>query len=288
MKRTTACLAGLLLGNLIVIPCASESARDSTRASTASSMNNPQEPISENARREWALGCAAVLTEGNHDSHTLLGGCHPSEANKAAKKRLLSNGWGIDSREEFFETLKWIDEGGDRSSFEEGGRLIAPLSESQFQALLKQLSDPEACNKLRVARRYYKQLGRKSLYGWDYSRAICLCRWAYIAGYIDEKEAWERIMPMATLLQEKFDSWEDLGRNYLIGRQFWSLGQTQKDGWRYEDAIQRLLDMRSSPWNRYAWTMKLKGNEDGGTRPQQPPKEEPKEPKEKLDQIAAL
>lgn len=287
MKRTTACLAGLLLGNLIVIPCVSGPAGTSTRASATSSMNNPQEPIPENTRREWALGCAAVLTERNHDDHTLLGGCHPSEGNKADKKRLLSSAWGINSREEFFATLKWIDEGGHRSDFEEGGCLMALLSERQYQALLKQQSDPEVCNKLRVARRYYKQLGRKSLYGWDYSRAICLCRWAYIAGYIDEKEAWERIMSMAALLQEKFDSWEDLGRNYLIGRQFWSLEETQEDGWCFEDAVQRLLDMKSSPWNRYSWKMKLK-DDQGGTRPQQPQEEEPKNRKEKLDKVAAL
>ena len=70
-------------------------------------------------------------------------------------------------------------------------------------------------------------------------------------------------------MQEKFDSWEDLGRNYLIGRQYWSFEATQKDGWMYEDAVQRLLDMQSSPWNRYPWKMALKEDEDSETRPQQ-------------------
>ena len=59
------------------------------------------------------------------------------------------------------------------------------------------------------------------------------------------------------MLQKKFDSWEDLGQNYLIGRRFWSHKYTTEKGDLYEDAFQRLLDMRSSPWNKYPWDMDL-------------------------------
>ena len=64
-------------------------------------------------------------------------------------------------------------------------------------------------------------------------------------------------MPVAETLQKKFDSWEDLGQNYLIGRRFWSYKYMKEDGDEYEDAFQRLLDMRSSPWNMYPWDMDL-------------------------------
>lgn len=205
MKRMTICLAGLLLGNLVAVPCTSEPTGRSTRVATVSDVNSPEEPVSEQAKREWALGCAAVLTERNHESHTLLGGCPPSESDKADKKRLLSDYWDINNRKELYETLKWVANGGHRAHFEKAAQLTAGLTKSQYQNLLKQESDPELHNKLRVAGRYHQQLGRKSLYGWDYSRAICLCRWAYAAGYIEEKEAWDQIMPMAILLQEKLD-----------------------------------------------------------------------------------
>ena len=78
-----------------------------------------------------------------------------------------------------------------------------------------------------------------------------------MADYISEEEAWERIMPVAKMLQKTFDSWEDLGRNYIIGRQFWSYKETQRNGYIFEDAYQRLLDMPSSPWNKYPWNMNL-------------------------------
>jgi len=252
-------------------------------AAVVNDANAPGGLAREQARREWALGCAAVLMERNHDSHTLLGGCPRTEATKADRIRLLADFWDIHNREEFTETLESMEKSGHRSNFEKVRALIAPVTDEQFQALLKRAGNPEAVNKLRVVRQYGKQLGSKSLYGWDYSRMICLCRWAYVAGYIDEKEAWERIMPMAILLQERFDSWEDLGRNYLIGRQYWSLENTQEDGWVYEDAVQRLLDMQSSPWNRCPWKMSL--TEEKG-KERQPPRQD--KPQEQTGLIASL
>lgn len=287
MKRIVVSLTGMLLGTLIVVPCASEPAADKTSTANVSDSNNPPEPDTEHARREWALGCAAVLTERNHDGHTLLGGCPVNEGTKAAKKRLLSDDWGIDSREKLLETLQWIEAGGHRAKFEAVGRIAASLDDSRFQTLLGEERDPEIGNKLRVARQYYEPLGRKSLYGWDYSRAICLCRWAYVVGYLNEKEAWERIMSFALVLQKTFDSWEDLGRNYLIGRQFWSLRETRDSGWRCEDAYQRLLDMQSSPWNRYPWRMKLRDGDDEGPPTQEKRQEEgPKDRQQRTGRVA--
>ena len=132
------------------------------------------------------------------------------------------------------------------------------MSKEQYEKLVEEKSrDKEKLYEILIAKEYYEKLGEKSLLGWDYTRYICLCRWGYLVGYISEEEAWERIMPVAEMLQKKFDSWEDLGRNYLIGRRFWSYQYTQEGGDLYEDAFQRLLDMRSSPWNKYPWDMDL-------------------------------
>jgi hypothetical protein len=289
MRKTALCLAGLLLGNLFAAAQVREPNDATTRASSGTgATGSHEEPVTERARREWALGCAAVLTERNHESHILLGGCIPGETTKADMRRRLSDGWGVNSRAEFFKTLDAIDEGGHRADFAEAGLLVSLLSKTQFQGLLRKADNPEAANRLRVVRQYYKQLGDKSIYGWDYTRAICLCRWAYVAGYIKEDEAWRRIMPMARLLQKKFDSWEDLGRNYLIGRQFWSYEETQQNGWLFEDAVQRLLDMRSSPWNRYPWEMNLQDGGEQESVPKEEPQEKPEEHEKGKEVIAAL
>jgi hypothetical protein len=285
MKTIVIGLTGILLGNLLALTPVDRPPEGIVLCSVgAGTTEQSQEQASERARREWALGCAAVLTERNHESHTLLGGCPPTEADKADTRRRLSASWGINDREELFKTLEWVDHEGHPAIFEKAADLLSHLGQKGYRMLRQKAENPEVQNRLRIVRQNYKQLGSKSLYGWDYSRGICLCRWAYVAGFISEDEAWERIMPMALLLQEKFDSWEDLGRNYLIGRQFWSYEETQKAGWEFDDAVQRLLDMQSSPWNRYPWDMRLTEDEKKENGPKQ---EEPTDRQESTDLIAA-
>ena len=64
-------------------------------------------------------------------------------------------------------------------------------------------------------------------------------------------------MPIARELQQAFDSWEELGKNYLIGRRFWSYKETIEDSHRYRAAYQILLDVDDSPWNLCPWEMDL-------------------------------
>jgi hypothetical protein len=185
-------------------------------------------------------------------------------------KELLGGWWGINSRKDLFDTLYSLYMGGHRKRFNQTGIYVSRLSEEEYMEVVEQYKgDEETLQEIRIAREYYKKLGRKSIFGWDYGRYISLCRWGYMIGYINEDEAWRNIMAVARMLQKRFDSWEDLGRNYLIGRRFWSYKYTEEDGYLYEDAFQRLVDMPSSPWNGYPWDMDLTatetvGGSDGG------------------------
>jgi len=64
-------------------------------------------------------------------------------------------------------------------------------------------------------------------------------------------------MYAARILQRAFSSWRELGENYLIGREFWSLTQTKQDGDQVRAAYDRLLNDPNSPWNRISWTLSL-------------------------------
>ena len=138
------------------------------------------------------------------------------------------------------------------------GAAVEALGDEQFREVqTKAQRNEELSHRIQIAKQHYKRLGPKSLLGWDYGRYVFLCRWGYFVGYITEEEAWHRIMPVAAKLQKTFDSWKDLGENYLIGREFWSLSQTKRDGQLYRDAFQRLLSDPASPWNRYPWNLDL-------------------------------
>ena len=252
-------LIAILLGVLLVTLWAKE--QDRERGGKTSEQSRERKRWKQDVvtrGKAWALGCAAVLTERNHHRHDLLGGLMTNERNIRRMKKLLANWWGTKSRKDLFDDLIWIENGGHRKNFEGWGRLLQTLSEQEYQKVLEKYErDQETLQEIKITKEHYENLGPKSLLGWDYSRYICLCRWGYLVGYISEEEAWERIMPVAEMLQKKFDSWEDLGQNYLIGRRFWSYKYTKEKGDLYEDAFQRLLDMRSSPWNKYPWDLDL-------------------------------
>jgi hypothetical protein len=198
--------------------------------------------------KSWALATTAILTERNHQRHDSLGGADLSEANVTHWKKILADWWDVNDRQGLLTALAWIEKEGHRKKFDKLGMIVAPLSDGQIEILNQSNRDEEAKNRVVIARHYFEKVGKKSILGWDYARFISLCRWGYLVGYLTEKEAWDRIMPAAELLQKTFESWNDLGENYLIGREFWSYEETRKKGQLYRATYQKLLNDCNSPW----------------------------------------
>lgn len=207
-------------------------------------------------QKEWALATTGILTECNRENHNMLAGVEFNEQSVAKHMMLFSDWWSINSRKDLLLVLDWIEQVGHRKRFDQMGQYMRTLSDEQFQSMFKHLPEEDKSS-WDAVRRYWHSLGRKSLVGWDFCRYIHLCRKGYLLGYLSKKEAWNRIMPKARLLQETFDSWRDLGENYLIGREFWSLATTKASGWFYYEAFKRLLDEPDSPWNTIPWDMDL-------------------------------
>ncbi|HEY0319833.1 MAG TPA: DUF1266 domain-containing protein [Pyrinomonadaceae bacterium] len=205
----------------------------------------------------WALAASAILAEGNNEPHVIISR-ERSEEYIQGYRRLLDRTWGIRNRSDLVRTLDWIDQGGHRAEFERMGAQIADLDEQQYKTTLARYQDDlDIYRQIEVVRRYYRSLGSKSILAWDYCRYINLCRWAYIAGYITEDEAWAKIMPAARSIQQSFNSWQEMGEDYLIGREFWSYTETQKSGEKYRNIYQKLISDQSSPWHYSAWNLNL-------------------------------
>ena len=210
--------------------------------------------------KTWALATTAVLTERNRERHDLLGGREHTDENVREKQQLLREWWGVTDRETLLAALRWIDEEGHRMEFDRVVRYVATRSPEELVKVRDALKDnAQARQELEVVLAHQAKLSDKSLLGWDYSRYITLCRWGHLVGYLTEDEAWDRIMPVARRLQRTFDSWKDLGENYLIGREFWSQEETERNGPLYRQVYQHLLDDPASPWNRCAWNLDLTG-----------------------------
>ena len=209
--------------------------------------------------KAWALACSAVPTEPIHWPHDSLAPCETTEINVAAVERILKQSWAVKSRADLSERLLWRGQTGDRAAFDEACGMIRTVSPTEYAERLQKISDsPEDVAAIEYIWKYCHELGDKSLLGWDIAIYIMLCRLGYVAGHITEEEAWSMIIPAAGILQRTFDSWEDLGRNFLIGQEgFHPEGTEDNRYYYYADAFQRLLDMPSSPWNKYPWNTDL-------------------------------
>jgi hypothetical protein len=240
-------IAGVVIG-LVLGACASPPEPPTLAAHTLSA-----------SQKEWGLAVSAVLTERNGGRHDILEEYVRTPAGVVKTKRVLQEWWGVRNRKDLLETLQWLDDdGGHRRGFEERGMSVARLPAPEWETLLAgKQSDPEEQHKLAMARTHYDKLGQKSLLGWDYARYVALCRWGYLVEYLSEDEAWGLIMPAARKVQAHFESWPDLGKNYLIGREFWSREQMRANGHLYREAYRHLAEAPESPWNRHAWYLKL-------------------------------
>jgi hypothetical protein len=206
----------------------------------------------------WAVATCAVLAEWRGDRHDLLSAREPSDEAAGAMAKTLREWWGISSRSDLLRMLGWIDAGGHRKGFDENCAIVTQLTPEDLEANRERLSgNAEALHRIDVLEAHCEALGEKSIIGWDYGRYVALCRWGYLVGYLSEDEAWERIMPVARMLQQVFDSWEDLGENYLTGRQYWSYEQTERSGEKLREAFERLRTDPESPWRKLPWDLDL-------------------------------
>jgi hypothetical protein len=207
----------------------------------------------------WVRATCAILTEMNLRSHNMLGGRNINRTSDVANaKHILANSWNIHSRNDLFKTLNWLVTIGHRDSFKRLNRFLAGLSENDILFLRQKFkSKSQMLNRIEIVLKYGNEVGDKSLLGWDYSRYVSLCGWGYIGGFMSEQEVWTQLMPVARSLQQRFDSWEDLGKNYIIGRQYWSKHQTELQGKRINNIYIKLLSSTDSPWVKLNWKLNL-------------------------------
>ena len=221
------------------------------------------------SQKLWALATCAVLTESNGRRHDMLGGRDRSPKAIKARQESLAKWWNTHNREELLGTLQWIEQGGHRQQFDEMAHDLSAAPPDQLARIRQQVANnPSVSNKVEIVLKYKDQFGKKSITAWDYSRYISLCGWGYIAGYLTEDEAWERIMPAARLLQKTFASWEDMGTNHVVGREFWSVKQTLESGTRTRQCFEKLKTDSMSPWRRLDWSMNLAAPETTKTQNQ--------------------
>lgn len=215
-----------------------------------------QTPLTE--QQSWALACSAILFVKNHNDCNSLAGSPITGASRAKQKFDLNQDWHIYNKQDLRRRVENLVSDSEHYSFSRMGEMVTALSKEEFATYEGSLDrQPELLNRARIARQYYRQLGAKGISGWDLSRAINVCRFAYLAGFVDEKEAWALIAPVARKIQATFSNFEELGQNYLIGRKFWNQTETHNAGSDFDIALLELKHFKSSPYKKQPWNLQL-------------------------------
>jgi hypothetical protein len=207
-------------------------------------------------QKQWGLAASAVLTRRNDRDLYSLRGVPDTELERGKQKEfLVDNGWDVVSREDLLATMARLRDGGHRASVE---RIRFQKNWPDFMKFVANALGVGASDyRRKFVEERAEELEGKSLTGWDLSRLISLARWGVAAGYLEEDEAWDWIMPAAVEIQQTYVSWEDLGESYLLGREFWSPLQTQATGYKYRGAVYWLTHNKYSPWKNFDWNMDL-------------------------------
>lgn len=87
-------------------------------------------------------------------------------------------------------------------------------------------------------------IGSCGILAWDSARLVHLARLSYMAGYLNDNEAWAEILKMAPLCIGKFKDWREFALSFIIGRTFW-VGEEDP---LIKKGCERLLGNPVSPW----------------------------------------
>ena len=198
--------------------------------------------------RQWALGAGGILTTLNSESFDKL----RFECGPAASRESLRDWWSVNDPQELTNTLHWLWEEGHRTGCERLCRSLPPTGNRSFIAPNQDSSGLYAFMSSNL-----EELKASGLVGWDLSRLVNVARWGYTAAFIPESEAWIWISHAAQELQRSYRSWEALGRDFLLGYEFWRRSTGANVDFDLNSLYDWLLSDPESPWCRLAWDTPL-------------------------------
>ncbi len=201
----------------------------------------------------WGLSLGAILVMQNGGDPHLFGGFEKSSKSQESSKQLLNQGWGVSSKDDLFKSLKWLKEEGNRKEFETIQRNYSKLDNDRVQSKLRNITNPKEVSRIEFVLNHDDPLNANGILAWDMGRFVTVTGWGYLAGYISEKEAEEKISTILPMTQRSFQSWEEYAISYRAGRKFWNEKKAVQEEVRLDEIISKLLNDPQGMWNQNPW-----------------------------------
>lgn len=190
----------------------------------------------------WFNGTYAVLTSLNECDYRYVGGLPANAENSETGKQLLDDWWGVTDRQSADETLTWILTEGHRFEFNDtmnyyGEEGLADVPQADRVAWFLENFEATEEEAEAIVNWYdlYEAGGENTIAAWDYSRAMSLLGYYYLAGYYTETEALDKSLELAKEIQSSFGSWDEFMEGYFIGYEYWADEDSTERRGIYED-----------------------------------------------------
>jgi hypothetical protein len=198
--------------------------------------------------RLWALAAGGILTKLNSEPFDKL----RFECGRADSLASLREGWSVNDSQELTNTLHWLWEEGHRTGCD---KLCRSLPQAGNRSFIAANQDPASLYAFMSSN--LEELKASGLVGWDLSRLVNVARWGYTAAFVDETNAWIWISHAAQELQRSYRSWKALGRDFLLGYEFWRRSTRASVDFDLNSIYDWLLSSPDSPWRHLAWDTPL-------------------------------
>lgn len=172
-------------------------------------------------------------------------------------KEMLEEWWEVTDKKTLFDNIEWLlNEGehadADLALSEIRKRGLWNISEEEKEDEDSKIGDVVAIAEYMIfVNGLTEHALPETVLAWDLVRAVNLARWGFICGYINEDEMWTSIKETAQIAKGKFNSWDEYGKSFAVGRGVW-----QGDSDDYEianESVTTLLEDETSPWKVIKW-----------------------------------
>ena len=220
---------------------------------------------------QWFNATYSVFTYHSGCDYHLVGGY--SDESDTIDSSLLSGleqSWGITDRATAIESIAWLAYGGHALEYENSLQLMYDVGmltddANDVSRVVYSLSEDAGWSEeerqiindyYSMIKMLYENCGEKGIDAWDYCRIMQISGNCYYAGYLTLEECMTIQLATAKVIQDEFDSWDEMNTSYLQGYYYWSYDSTISYAhrlWAYQDLMQEA----DCPFTTLDFDMKL-------------------------------
>jgi len=201
----------------------------------------------------WAIAAGANLTRPRGDKQEALA----LRESAASAQESLATWWDVHSPADVESTLEWLRTAGHTERLQSVLRQLEALPADEVETTIANAK--EWHHQARYAWAHRGEFRNGGLDAFDMVRLSFIARAGFTAGWLGRRAAWDAVFEAARRLQSGHDSWQQMSKNYLLGRRFWAGGDPKVQ--ETFDKFAKWLETSSkSPWHPLPWHLPLKPN----------------------------